>query len=68
MNNRINDRYALFTISDANYVALALTMFESVSKFYQDSDLYLFIVGTGTAKKSGREMDGLLKLIIFVLN
>ncbi len=52
MNSSINkNKYAIFTISDVDYAALALTMFESVSKFYQDSDFFLFIFGTGTTRK-----------------
>ena len=59
MNNIINNKYAIFTVSDADYAALALTMFESVSKFYPDSDFFLFIFGTGATKK----IDGNINVI-----
>jgi glycosyltransferase involved in cell wall biosynthesis len=42
---------AIFTISDADYATMALTMFESVRKFYSDSDLFLFVIGTGSVTK-----------------
>lgn len=47
---RRKNKQAIFAISDAGYATMALTMFDSVTKFYKDSDFYLFIVGTGTTR------------------
>lgn len=43
-------KQAIYTISDAEYAPLALTLFDSVRSFYQDSDFYLFILGEGPVK------------------
>lgn len=45
------NKQAIFTVSDADYAVMALTMFDSVSKFYQDCDLFLFVIGTGTMNR-----------------
>jgi len=44
-------KQVLFTISDADYAPMSLTMFESVRKHYSDADLFLFVIGTGTTNK-----------------
>ncbi|WP_258022508.1 glycosyltransferase [Yersinia enterocolitica] len=44
-------KQAIFTVSDANYAVMALTMFDSVSEHYPESDLFLFLVGKGNVDK-----------------
>lgn len=52
-------KLALFAISDADYAAMSLTMFDSVRKFYPDADFFLFIIGTGETTK----LDGNITVI-----
>ncbi len=44
-------KQVIFTIADADYAAMAMIMFDSVSKHYQDSDLFLFVIGTGNVNQ-----------------
>lgn len=45
------NKQAIFAISDADYATMALTMFDSVTRFYPDADFFLFIIGTGEVTK-----------------
>ena len=45
-----NGKLAMFTVSDAEYAPLALTMFDSLYPFYSEADFYLFVIGTGKVK------------------
>ncbi|MGT3163929.1 hypothetical protein ACVST0_02690 [Yersinia enterocolitica] len=51
INNEFSKKQAIFTVSDANYAVMALTMFDSVSEHYPESDLFLFLVGKGNVDK-----------------
>ncbi|WP_260503463.1 glycosyltransferase [Yersinia enterocolitica] len=51
INNEFSKKQAIFTVSDANYAVMALTMFDSVSEYYPESDLFLFLVGKGNVDK-----------------
>ncbi|WP_251291182.1 hypothetical protein [Escherichia coli] len=44
-------RQAIFTITDANYTAMSITMFTSVKKYYPDSECFLIIIGEGESRK-----------------
>ncbi|CNC89182.1 glycoside hydrolase family protein [Yersinia frederiksenii] len=48
VNTESSKSQAIFTVSDANYAVMALTMFDSVREHYPESDLFLFIVGKGS--------------------
>lgn len=58
-NHSPKNKQVIFTIADADYAVMALTMFDSVSRFYQDSDLFLFVIGTGTVSR----LDGGINVI-----
>ncbi len=53
------NKQVIFTITEAEYAIMALTMFDSVSQFYQDSDLVLFVIGMGTLRK----LDGNISIV-----